>query len=203
MLRFCDVDLPGVAPASARVSVSEESTPKVLHVREESENVVDTSVAVSSTELVSVSEETSMDADGCEKSEIEVDVFVVADIDSLQNNPGKDAVPSEPNTPLTDTEPGVVTRSPEVGLEDHVIQIRVESESGTNVGGLEGKAHGGTEHGGVKGEVFVDGAIGSCAGRKVVEESTAELPAVMFACLKSECLSPTSGPVLAAPDGWL
>ena len=200
MSRFCDVDLPGVAPASARVSVSEESTPKVLHVREESENVVDTSVAVSSTELVSVSEETSMDADGCEKSEIEVDVFVVADIDSLQNNPGKDAVPSEPNTPLTDTEPGVVTRSPEVGLEDHVIQIRVESESGTNVGGLEGKAHGGTEHGGVKGEVFVDGAIGSCAATKVVDESTAQLPAVVFACLKSGCLPPTFGPLLASPD---
>ena len=150
MSRFCDVDLPGVAPASARVSVSEESTPKVLHVREESENVVDTSVAVSSTELVSVSEETSMDADGCEKSEIEVDVFVVADIDSLQNNPGKDAVPSEPIKSMTDTEPGVGMRSPEVGLEDHVIQVRVGSESGTNVGGLDGKAHDDTEHGGVK-----------------------------------------------------
>ena len=59
-------------------------------------------------------------------------------------------------------------RSPEVGLEDHVIQVRVGSESGTNVGGFEGKAHDDTEHG-VKEKVFVDGANGSCAGRKVVE----------------------------------
>ena len=46
-------------------------------------------------------------------------------------------------------------RSPEAGLEDHVIQIRVGSGSGTNIGGLEGKAHDDTEHGGVN-EVFVD-----------------------------------------------
>ena len=140
-----------------------------------------------------------MDVDVCEKSEIEVDTSVVADLDSLQTNPGKDAVPSEPNKSLIDTEPGVVMRSPEVGLEDHAVQARVGSENGTNVGGLEGKAHDCTEHGGVKEEVFVDGAIGSCAGRKVVE-STAELPAVVFACLKSKCLPPTSGAPLAAPD---
>ena len=37
-----------------------------------------------------------MDVDVCEKSEIEVDTSVVADLDSLQTNPGKDDVPSEP-----------------------------------------------------------------------------------------------------------
>ena len=65
---------------------------------------------------------------------------------------------------------------------------------------MRAKPYDETEHGGVKEEVFVDGAIGSCAGRKVIDESTAELPAVVFACLKSACLPPTSGPLLAALD---
>ena len=91
-------------------------------------------------------------------------------------------------------------RSLEVRLEDHVIQVRVGLESGTNVGGLESKAHDDTEHDGAKEEVFVDGAIGSCAATKVVDESTAQLPAVVFARLKSGCLPPTFGPLLASPD---
>ena len=133
------VDIPVVVPSAALVSISEETSMDV-DVCEESENVMDIPVPVSSAELVSVSEETSMDVDVCEKSEIEVDVSVVADFDSLQTNPGKDDVPSEPINSLADIEPGVVMRSPEVGLEDHVIQVRVGSESGTNVGDLEGKA---------------------------------------------------------------
>ena len=133
------VDIPVVVPSAALVSISEETSMDV-DVCEESENVMDIPVPVSSAELVSVSEETSMDVDACEKSEIEVDVSVVADFDSLQTNPGKDDVPSEPINSLADIEPGVVMRSPEVGLEDHVIQVRVGSESGTNVGDLEGKA---------------------------------------------------------------
>ena len=92
-------------------------------------------------------------------------------------------------------------RSLEVRLEDHVIQVRVGLESGTNVGGLESKAHDDTEGSGVKEKMSVDGAIGRhvCAGRKVVGESTADLPEVVFACLKSECLPSSSGPLLAAP----
>ena len=122
------------------MSISEETITGDVDSREQSGDVVDIPVAVSLAELVSVSEETSMDVDVCEKSEIEVDVSVVADFDSLQTNPGKDDVPSEPINSLADIEPGVVMRSPEVGLEDHVIQVRVGSESGTNVGDLEGKA---------------------------------------------------------------
>ena len=146
-----EVDLPGVVPSSARVSVSEETTTKDVDVCEESAIDVDVPVVVPSAALVSISEETTKkDVDVCEESEIEVDISVVADFHSLQNNPGKDAVPSEPIKSMTDTEPGVGMRSPEVGLEDHVIQVRVGSESGTNVGGLDGKAHDDTEHGGVK-----------------------------------------------------
>ena len=48
--------------------------------------------------------------------------------------------------------------------------------------------------------MFVDGDNGSCAGRKVGDESTADLPVVVFACLKAECVPPSSGPLLAAPD---
>lgn len=77
---------------------------------------------------------------------------------------------------MTNTGPGIVLRSPKVGLEDHVDQVLVRSESGANVGGLEGKAYHDTEHGGVKEDLFVDGAISSCAGRKVVDEPTADLP---------------------------
>ena len=91
-------------------------------------------------------------------------------------------------------------RSPQVGLEDHVIQVRVGSASGANEISLEGKAHGDTGHGGVKEGVFVDGANGSCAGREVVGESTADFPVAVFACLESECVPPSSGPLLAAPD---
>lgn len=69
--------------------------------------------------------------------------------------PRKDAVPFEPIKSLTDAKPEVVMRSTEFGFEDHVIQVHVGLESGTNVGGLEGKSHGDTEHGGVKDEVFV------------------------------------------------
>ena len=46
---------------------------------------------------------------------------------------------------------------------------------------MRAKPYDETEHGGVKEEVFVDGAIGSCAGRKVVEESAADLPMVVLA----------------------
>ena len=115
-------------------------------------------------------------------------VWNVADFDSLQTNPRKGAVPSETIKSLIDTEPGVVLRPPEVGLEDHVIQVRVGSASGANERDLEGKAHGDIEQGGVQEKVFVDGANGSCDGRKVVGESTADLPGVVFACLKSEIL---------------
>ena len=41
--------------------------------------------------------------------------------------------------------------------------------------------------------------IDSCAGTKV-DESTADLPVIVFACLKSECVRSSSGPLLAAPD---
>ena len=46
-------------------------------------------------------------------------------------------------------------QSPEVGLEDHAIQGLVGPESGTNVGGLEGKSHDDTEHGGVNKQVSI------------------------------------------------
>lgn len=98
-----------------------------------------------------------------------------------------------------DTEPGVVMRSSEVGLKDRVFQVRVGSESGTNVG-LEGKAHGDNDHIGANEAMFVDSAIGLCAGRKAVDESTTELPVAVFACLKSECLPHISGPLLADLD---
>ena len=84
-------------------------------------------------------------------------------------------------------------RSPEVGLEDHAIQVRVESDSGANVGGLEGKAHDDTEHGAVKEEVFVDGVIGWCAGRNVLE-STVELPVVAFCLSEARVFTSYIGP---------
>lgn len=62
-----------------------------------------------------------MDVDVCERSDVEVDISVVAIFDSSQTIPGKDAVPSEPIRSLTATKLGVVMRSPEVGLEDHAI----------------------------------------------------------------------------------
>lgn len=156
---------------------------------------------VPSAEPVPVSEEPSMDVDVCEKSEIGVDISVIAGFDSLHVTPGKDAIPSKPMKSLTDTDPEVVTRSPEVGLEDHVIQVCVESESGTNIAGLEGKGRDKTEHDGVKEGVIIDGAIAPCAKRQFMDESTGELPAVLT-CLKSECLLPSPGPLLliAAPD---
>ena len=89
-------DIPVGVPSDAVVSISEETITEDVDVCEESENVVDISDAFSSAELVPVFEETSMDVDVCEKSEIEVDVSVVTDFDSLQTNPGKDDVPSEP-----------------------------------------------------------------------------------------------------------
>ena len=45
---------------------------------------------------MSVSEDTSTDMDVCEKLENKLDVSVDADFNSLQTNPGNDAVPSEP-----------------------------------------------------------------------------------------------------------
>ena len=143
------VDIPIVVPSAELVSISEETITEDADVCEESENV-DIPVAVYSVELVSVSTETSMDVDVREKSEIEVDISFVADFESLQTNPRKDDVPSEPFESLTDTEPGVGMPSPEVGLEYHAIQVRVGSESSTNVGGLKGKAHDDTELSGVK-----------------------------------------------------
>ena len=41
-----EVDLPDVAPSSARVSISEETVPEGVDVCEESKNVVDISVVV-------------------------------------------------------------------------------------------------------------------------------------------------------------
>ena len=175
-------------PCSAElISVSEETVTEDVDVHEESEIVVDIPVVDSSAESVFVSEETSMDVNVCEKSKISMS-FV---LDPLNH------------TWYTVTKPGVVMRSPEVGLEDYVIQVRVGSASGANERGLEGKAHGDIEHGGVRENVLVDGANGSCAGRKVVGESTADLPAVGFALLKSECVPTSSGLPLAAPDWFL
>ena len=195
------VDIPVVVPSAELVSVSEETITGDVDVSEESEDVVDIPDAVSSAELVSVSEQTSKDVDVCEKSEIGVDTCVVADFDSLQTNPGQYAVRYEPIKSLTDTKLGVAMRSPEVGLEDCAMQVQVGSENGAHVRGLEAKAHDDTEGSGVKEKMSVDGAIGRhvCAGRKVVGESTADLPEVVFACLKSECLPSSSGPLLAAP----
>ena len=48
--------------------------------------------------------------------------------------------------------------------------------------------------------MFADGAIRSWAGKKVVDKSNADLPAVVFVGLTSVSLRPTSGPLLAAPD---
>lgn len=102
-------------------------------------------------------------------------------------NPGNDAVPSEPMKSLTDTEPEVAMQSPRGSrLEDHVIQVRVGSESGLSIGGLGGKADDETEHDEVNKEVSVDGAIGSSAGRKIINKITGELPVVVFVGLKSE-----------------
>ena len=58
---------------------------------------------------------------------------------------------------LPDTEPEVVMLSPEVGLDDQVIQIIVGPKKGTHTGGLDGKTHAETAQ--VVKEVFVDGAI--------------------------------------------
>ena len=91
-----DVDVPVVVPSDALVPISEEITTEDVDVCEESENVVGIPDAVSSALLVPVSGETSMDVDVCEKLETEVDISVVAEFDSIENNPGKDAVPSEP-----------------------------------------------------------------------------------------------------------
>ena len=57
----------------------------------------------------------------------------------------------------------------------------------------EGKAYN------VSKEVFVDDQIGSCAGTKVMGESTAECP-VVLACPESKILPLNLGPPLAAPD---
>ena len=64
------------------MSISEETITGDVDSREQSGDVVDIPVAVSLAELVSVSEETSMDVDVSETSEIEVDISVVAGFDS-------------------------------------------------------------------------------------------------------------------------
>ena len=189
-------DLPVIVPSAALVSVSEETATEDVDMCAESEIDVDLPVVVPSAELVSVSEEPSRNVDVCEKSEI--DIPVVADFGSLRNALGKESLSSEPSILSTDTEPEVVMLLPEVGLEDHVLQIRVGSENGTNAGGFEGNAHDENVRDEIQ-EAFVDGEMGSCAGVKVMDESTADLP-VVFACLKSEFVPPSSGPLLAAPD---
>lgn len=90
-------------------------------------------------------------------------------------------------------------RSPEVGLEAHGIQICVESVSGTNIAGLQGKGHDKTEYDEIKEDELIDGAIESRAEIQVMDKSTGKLPAVL-ACLKPECLPPSSGPLLADLD---
>ena len=55
----------------------------------------------------------------------EIDIPVVADSDSLRDAPEKEAASSKPTTLPMDTEPEVVTLSPEVELEYHVLQIRI------------------------------------------------------------------------------
>lgn len=54
---------------------------------------------------------------------------------------------------------------PEVGLEDHDLQFRVGPKKYTKMQKLEG-----------------NGVVGSCAGRRVIDESTEDFPDV-FACL--------------------
>ena len=92
-----------------------------------------------------------------------------------------------------DTEPDVVVVSPEVELVDHVVKTRVGPEKCTNNAvGFEDKGH-------VSGEVYVDDQIGSRAGIKVMDESTAEC-LVVFACLESKPSPLNLGPLLAASD---
>ena len=99
---------------------------------------------------------------------------------------------------MMDTEPEAVVVSPEVELVDHV-QIRVGPEKCTNnAGGFEGKEREGKAHN-VSEKSFVDDQIGSCAGIKVMGESTAECPAV-YACPQSKLLPLSLGSLLAAPD---
>ena len=128
---------------------------------------MDIPVVIPSAELVSVSEELSTDVDAREKSEI--DLPGVADFDSLRNAPAKEDASSDLIKSLTDAEHVVMILS-EVGLEDRVLQI--VSEDGTNAGVLEDKAHDEIAQD-VKQETFVDGAMGSCAGIKIMDESTA------------------------------
>ena len=59
------------------MSISEETITGDVDSREQSGDVVDIPVAVSLAELVSVSEETSMDVDVSETSEIEVDLSLI------------------------------------------------------------------------------------------------------------------------------
>lgn len=115
-----------------------------IHVREDFEIVVDTTVVVFSAKLVSVYEQPSMDVNACEELEIGVDVSVGAGFDSLQTTPAKD-VSFNSMESLTDTEQEVVMPSPEIRLEDHVIRVGVKSESAASIGGLEGKDYHKTE----------------------------------------------------------
>ena len=98
---------------------------------------------------------------------------------------------------MMDTEPEVVV-SPEVELLDHVVQIRVGPKKYThNAGGFEGKESEGNAHD-VSEEEFVHDQIGSCAGTKVMGESTAECP-VVYACPEPKKLPLNVGPLLAGP----
>lgn len=95
-----DVDVLCVAPSAFLVSSYEEPVTEGVDVCEESKIVADTPVAefLLCCTLTSVSEKTSAGLDVCEK----LNAAVVAEIVSLQNFPGGDAVLSEPMTSLTD-----------------------------------------------------------------------------------------------------
>ena len=171
-----------------------------MGVCEDSEIDVNEPVFAPSAEPVSASNELSKrDVGVCEMSVI--DIPVVEGSGSLRDAPEKEAASSKSTILLTmiDTEPDVVVGSPEVELDDHVVQIRGGPEKCANIaGGFEGKERESKAHH-VSEEVYVDDLIGSCAGMKVMGELTAECP-VVFACLESKKLPLNLGPLLAAPD---
>ena len=86
--------------------------------------------------------------------------------DSLQTNPGKDHFLSEPHKSLVDTAPGVLRERPRSGSRTVLFKFEWNQRAVKNVGDLEGKEYDKYENGGVKEEVLVDDAIGSCCGTK-------------------------------------
>lgn len=87
------------------------------------------------------------------------------------------SLPSTPTISSADAETDVYLVF-EMGLEDHVLQIRVRSENAPKAEAFEGKARDETEHDEVAEEAIIDDSIGLWAGRMSIDESNEDLTVV-------------------------